>query len=378
MTNESSKDIDYNKYMKRISSEDLPVYKPELGQREIELLGEVINSNWISEGRFTRKFESELSKISGKKYALCFCNATAAIVTGMKALGIGSGDQVIVPSFSHSADPNSISAVNATPIFADVNYHTMCLNVEEIKRVLTNKTKAVLYVSAYGNTDDLDEISEFCGRHNLLLINDCAPALGGLYRGKPISSYGDFSVFSFFADKTITTGEGGVMLTNNKELIRRSNIYKHDGRRERGIDLIEERGFNYRITEMQSALGVAQMERLEYFIKRKTEILQYYKSKFSDSKRFRVFDFNKEADAVPHRVVLFTQDASALISHLVAKGIGARTLFIPMHSQPCYSVDTEFVNSQRLYSEGLELPSYPSLKNSEIDYIATVIQSHDR
>jgi len=288
--------MSYQEYMSRVSKEKIPCYEPSLGKEEIELLTDVINRNWLSENKYTREFENQLSKICQRKYAISFSNATASLIIGMKSLGIKEGDEVIVPSLSHSADPNSISATGATPVFADVDETTLCLSVNTIDAVKTDKTKAIMLVSAYGNTADLDEIESYAKKNNLFLINDCAPALFGFYKNKSIASYGDFSVLSFFADKTITTGEGGMLLSDNLDLINECNMYKHDGRKERGVDIIERKGYNFRTTELQSAVGVAQLKKADYFVRRKKEILKKYTEKLSTIKEVEVFKFNNKGD----------------------------------------------------------------------------------
>lgn len=372
--NIDSKNESYKDYMDRIYNEKIPAYEPELGNEELMLLEDVIKSNWISEGKYVRKFEEMLRITCEREYALAFNNCTAALITGMKSMGIGLGDDVIVPSLVHSADPNSISATGANPVFAEIDENTLCLSSKTIENAKTKYTKAVLYVSLYGNTSDLEEITKYCKQNNLILVNDCAPALFSKYKNKQIASYGDFSTLSFFSDKTITTGEGGMLLTNNVELIRESNIYKHDGRKERGVDVIDRRGFNYRLTELQAAVGVAQLGKSERFIKRKKENQQLYNSFLKDVKQVRVFNFASEGEIVPHRNILLVPKASDLIVHLVENGVGARTLFKPMHSQPCYNRTNEFQITEKLYKTGVCLPSAPSLTNDNIEYICQLIK----
>ena len=292
----------YKEYMNRIGKEKIPCYEPLLGQEELNNLKTVIESGWLSEGSFTRLFEDRLSKLCSRKYALSLSNATAAMIVGIKALGICEGDEIIVPAFSHPADPNAIAQAGAKPVFADVNEKTMCLDIENVKKCITSKTKAILYISVYGNVGDIDNFSKFAKDSNLFLINDCAPALGGKYKNKSIASYGDFSVLSFFADKTITTGEGGMLLTDNPKIIEESNIYKHDGRRERGHDLIERLGYNFRVTEMQSAIGCAQLNKLDEFLERKIEIYNNYKEKLQSNKHVKLFNFSELADIAASQI----------------------------------------------------------------------------
>lgn len=374
MVKEDAKSQSYAAYMARVSDEQIPVYRPSMDNNEIDNLKQVVNSNWISEGEFTRSFESQLAEICDRKYALAFSNATAALISGMKSVGIGKDSRVVVPSFAHSADPNSISATGSEPVFADVNKDTMCLSVDEIDKVIDENVKAVLFISAYGNAEGIDEVQEYCKDKNLVLINDSAPALFGEYKNKPIASYGDFSVLSFFADKTITTGEGGMLLTNQNKIIMECNIYKHDGRKERGHDLIERRGYNFRLTEFQSAVGVAQLSKGPYFAKKKKEILKNYISKIDNMSEINIFNFGD--DIVPHRIVAITDKSEKLIDYLVSNGIGARTLFKPMHSQPCYGISHSYPNSELLFEKGLELPSYPDLTDIQIDYICNTIKEY--
>lgn len=363
----------YKEYMERVGKEKIPCYEPLVGKEEIENLTSVIESGWLSEGRFTRLFEDKLSILCSRKFALSFSNATAAMIVGMKALGIGEGDEVIVPAFAHPADPNAIAQTGAKPIFADVNENTLCLDISSVESLITKKTKAILYISVYGNVGNIEEFSKFAEDKKLFLINDCAPALGGKYKKKSIASYGDFSVLSFFADKTITTGEGGMLLTDNPEIIEESNIYKHDGRRERGHDLIERLGYNFRVTEMQSAIGCAQLKKLDKFINRKLEIYERYQMNLNLNKKVKLFVFNNDGQINPHRMIIMVEDSSKLISYLSSEGIGVRTLFVPMHSQPIYNQEGHFPVSDKLFKTGVCLPSAPSLSDDKVDFICEKI-----
>lgn len=364
----------YQAYKNRVDRETIPCYEPSIGKEELGLVADVIKRNWLSENKYTREFERRLAKVCKKRHSVAFANATAALISGMKALGIKEGDEVIVPSFSHSADPNSISNSGATPVFVDVDPATMCLTKQIIEKAVTSKTKAILYVAAYGNVSDLDAIESYAKSKKIFLINDSAPALFGIYKKKPIASYGDFSVLSFFADKTITTGEGGMLLSDNISLINKANIYKHDGRRERGVDVIEYKGYNFRITELQTAVGVAQLKKAAYFIKRKKEILRYYIKKLSDVSGVRVFNFNSNGNTVPHRVIIFVPNAKNLITYLTSLGIGVRGMFMPMHSMPAYNKKGDFPNTQEIFKTGVCLPSAPSLTDKNIEFICQSIK----
>ncbi len=369
------KKFNYSKYISRINKEKIPCYEPSVGSNEIKNLKEVINSGWLSEKKFTRKFENFISKYCNRKHSLAFSNATSAMIVGMKALGIKNGDEVIVPSFSHSADANSISATGAKPIFAEVSMKSMCLTLDQIKKKISKRTKAILYVAVYGNADEIDLIENYCKKKKLFLIVDAAAALGSKFKKKHISKYGIFSVHSFFSDKTITTGEGGMLLTDSNKLLKICNYYKHDGRKERGEDTIKISGYNFRFTELQAAVGLAQTKKLNSFISRKKEIYKKYEKKLEKVKQIKVFNYSKFCDPVPHRIVILTKTKSSLLRKFLNKaGIGVRSLFMPMHRQPIYNIKRKFKNSEILYSTGVCLPSAPSLKDKEINYVCNKIK----
>ena len=371
------KKLTYLKYINRIKKEKIPCYEPMVGKSEIHNLKKVINSGWLSEKKFTRDFEKFLANYCDRKYSLAFTNATSAMIVGMKALGITHGDEVIVPSFSHSADANSISATGAKPIFTEVSIKSMCLTLSQIKKSITKKTKAILYVAVYGNADELDSIEKFCKKNKLFLIVDAAAALGSTYKKKHISSYGIFSVHSFFSDKTITTGEGGMLLTDNSKLLKICNYYKHDGRKERGEDTIEIVGYNFRFTELQAAVGMAQTKKLSSFISKKKEIYKKYKNKLIKINQLNLFEYSEFCNSVPHRIVVFTKTKSqsrSLRKLLNQNGIGVRQLFIPMHRQPIYNLNKKFKNSEILFDTGICLPSAPTLKDRDLNFICNKIK----
>lgn len=365
---------EYINYMKRISKEALPAYEPSFGDEEKKNVLEVIESGWISEGKFCRECEDFLKKFSDRKEALITNNGTAALIIGMLSLGINVNDDVIVPSLSHAADPNSISAIGANPIFADIDKSSLCMSVKNIENVITKKTKAILYVCAYGSADNLEEINKFAKKNKLFLIIDAAPAIGSEFNNRPIASYGDISMLSFFADKTVTMGEGGMLLSDDKEIIEVANIYKHDGRRERGHDLIERKGFNFRITELQAAVGIAQLDRIKKTIIQKQKVRSKYKELLSLSNNIRIFEPKLLSKYNPHRFIVFVNNAKNTINKLNKKGIGARSMFHPMHNQPLYKTHGVFPNTESIFNHGICLPSAPNLTDQNIEYISDILQ----
>lgn len=362
--------------MARVRTERIPCYEPLVGDAELRNLEHVLTRNWLSEDTYTRTFEGRLAALCERRFAVACTNATSAMIAGMRGLGLRATDEVVVPSLSHPADPNAIAAAGATPVFADVDETSLCLSPETIDAVRTPRTRAVLLVDLYGNAPDLDALTTYAREHHLFLMNDCAAALAGTFRRRPIASYGTFSALSFFADKTITTGEGGMFLTDDEALMREFNLYKHDGRQERGNDIIERRGYNFRMTELQAAVGVAQLDRLPFFLRRKSEILARYLTLLAGVSGVRVFAFNPEGDVVPHRVLIFVPDADALVAHVSAHGVGVRKLFMPMHGQPCYGATGPFPVTSRLSETGVCLPSAPSLTEEQIAFTCETIRHY--
>ena len=365
---------EYADYMKRISKEAIPAYEPSFGEEEKKNILEVVKSGWISEGKFCRECENFIKDFCDRKEALITNNGTAALIIGMLSLGIKQDDDIIVPSLSHAADPNSISSIAANPIFADVEKNSLCMSVDNIKKVITKKTKAILYVCAYGSVDNLKEIDDFAKSNNLFLIIDAAPAIGSEFNNRPIASYGDISMLSFFADKTVTMGEGGMLLSNDKEIIDEANIYKHDGRRERGHDLIERKGFNFRITELQAAIGIAQLNRIKQTIKNKQSVRNTYKELLETNADIKIFEPKFVSKYNPHRFIVFVEDAKNTIINLNENGIGARSMFHPMHNQPLYKTIGDFPNTESIFKHGVCLPSAPNLTKENIKFIVDILK----
>lgn len=365
------KETRYVEYIRRISSEGIPAYEPSFRGSELMYLKEVIDSGWISEGRFCRLFESSIAKYVSRTYANITSCGTAALVMGMKAIGLQEGDEVIVPTLSHSADPNSIASIGCKPVFCDIDPKTLCIDESDIIRKITPRTKAFFHVAAYGNYGNLAALEEIAKSHRIAFINDCAPALCSTYKSKPLASFGDFSILSFFSDKTITTGEGGMLLSDNSGLMEKANIYKHDGRRERGHDLIEAIGYNFRITEMQAAIGVAQFEQLSTILNKKNSVYLKYLDRMRDVKNARLFEY--KIGAVPHRIIIECEDAVNLIKYLNANGVGARSLFHLMHSQPVYNLNQRFEFSEKAFVKYVCLPSAPTLTDDAIDSICSLV-----
>lgn len=239
-----------------------PVYQPSLGDKEKENVIECLNSTWISsKGKFIAQFENSFSKYIGVKHAVAVSNGTVALHLALLSLGIGEGDEVIVPSFTYIASVNAIKYTCAKPVFVDSDPITWQIDPEKIEEKITTKTKAIMTVHLYGHPCEMDKIKKIAAKHKLYIIEDCAEAFGSLYKGKHVGTIGDIYTFSFFGNKTITTGEDGIVVTNDPSLNEKVIHLKGQGlakNREYYHDII---GYNYRMTNICAAIGCAQLER---------------------------------------------------------------------------------------------------------------------
>jgi perosamine synthetase len=351
-----------------------PVYTPSLKGNEKKYVNECLDTTWISSrGKFISSFEKAYSNYIGVEYASAVSNGTVALHLASLALGIGPGDEVILPTFTFVATANALLYIGATPVFVDSLRDTWQADPADIERKITSKTKAIILVHLYGHACNMDAIIPICKRNNLLLIEDCAEAIGSLYKNKPIGSFGDIATFSFFGNKTITTGEGGMVLSNSKELIDKVNHYKSQCMTNTAYwhDLL---GFNYRMTNICAAIGLAQLERIDEIINRKIGIADLYRKLFKNSK-IEFHAFNKDVFHTYWMCSILLPSAEKrdlLRQYLYKNSIDSRPLFFPIHTMPYFQkyAKGEFPVVTDISTRGINLPSYPDLSDDDVIFIA--------
>lgn len=360
-------------------SKPIPVNTPLLQGNELKYLTECIETGWISsEGPFIAQFEQKLSSEVGRKHGIAVSNGSAALDIAVKALGLGKGDEVILPAFTIISPAQSIVTAGATPVLVETDPETWNMDVHQIESRITSKTKAILVVHIYGFPVDMDPVLELCKKYNLFLIEDAAEMHGQTYKGQKCGSFGDISTFSFYPNKHITTGEGGMVLCNNDDLAERCrklrNLAFEPGRR----FVHKEIGWNYRMTNLQAALGLAQLERLEQHIIRKREIGKRY---LDGLKTLEGFELPKEK--MPYADNIFwifgligdsQERTEQMIGSLTDKKIGTRPFFWCMHEQPVFQQMGLFQNerypqAERIARNGFYIPSGLGLTNEEIDIV---------
>lgn len=363
----------------------IPVNEPLLDGNEKIYLNECIDTGWISsEGPFIKRFEQSLAARMHRQHAVAVTNGTAAIDAVIEALGFGPGDEVIMPTFTIISCIAQIVRSGATPVLVDCDPVTWNMDVSQIEAKITSKTKAVMVVHIYGLPVDMDPVLDICHRHGLKLIEDAAEMIGQTYRGKPCGSFGDVSTLSFYPNKHITTGEGGMILTNNIALAEnfrelRNLCFKPPRR------FIHERlGWNLRMTNLQAALGVAQMERLDEFLVKKRSIGALYNELLKHLPGVQLpraqTDFAENIYWVYGLVIDESLgDAESIMAALAEVGIGTRPFFYPMHQQPVlremglFSGES-YPNAERLYRQGFYLPSGLSLTHEQIVEVASQVR----
>jgi perosamine synthetase len=348
---------------------NVPQFKSFIDKEDYRALEGVFENNYIAEGPFSKKFHDELLDIIGAKYGVFASNGTLALYLALKAIGIKPGDEVIVQNTTFIASANAVEMVGAKPIFVDVVSHDD-LSIDLEKIVLTSKTKAIMICHLFGTAcSNTKEVKKYCESNNILLVEDAAQALAITdLSGKHCGTFGKVGTFSFYADKTITTGEGGFVVTDDKKVYEKMLFLRNQGRKNSGTFIHPEIGYNFRITDMQGALGLSQLKKLPYIIKEKQKLYNKYFDKLKDHVDFLAINSNFKH--VPFRVVVFVSNAEKTIELMGGKGIEGRSVFFPLNKQPCYdSNDDLFEESEKCYKKGICLPTWVGLSDDAINHV---------
>src|SRR4030042_162323 len=364
----------------------MPVAEPSLGNKELNNVVEAVKSGWISSiGKFIGRFEQKFARYCNFKYGVATSNGTAALHLSLAALGIKEDDEVIVPVLTFIATANVVRYVGAKPVFVDIHPDYWCIDPEKIEEKITSKTKAIIPVHLYGHPCDIDPILKIAKKYNLFVIEDAAEAHGAEYKGEKVGSFGDISCFSFYGNKIITTGEGGMCVTNNKKLAEEMIILRDHGMNPRKRYWYDVIGFNYRMTNMQAALGMAQLERIDQFIKKKREIAKWYEGELKELVKKKLIILHPEMSWAKcvywmYSILVenkFNLSRNQLMDELGNRGIGTRPFFYPIHFMPPYkklAID-KYPIAVDLAKRGINLPSSMTLKKNEVSFIASIIKT---
>jgi perosamine synthetase len=357
----------------------IPIYQPTLDGNEKKYVNECLDTSWISSrGEFIPRFENDFRKFIGVEHATAVSNGTVALHLAIVTLGIGPGDEVIVPSFTYIASVSTIAITGATPVFVDSLEDTWQMDPQDVKRKITIHTKAIMAVHLYGHPCEMDELVRIAKGNNLFLIEDCAEAFGSTYKKKHVGTFGDLATFSFYGNKTITTGEGGMVVTNDETLYDRAYHLKMHGLakyRQYWHDVL---GFNYRMTNICAAIGLAQIEKANEKILKKRQIAKWY----NDALKDLPVKHHGEYGEVFHSYWMYSilvespKIREDLREYLKDGGIETRPTFFPVHTMPMFSHKFQKLPvAEYLGWHGINMPSWPGLSQDKIEFIAEEISN---
>ncbi|MBP5609146.1 MAG: DegT/DnrJ/EryC1/StrS family aminotransferase [Lachnospiraceae bacterium] len=367
-------------------SDFIPVNEPLLNGNEKKYLCECIDTGWISsEGPFVKEFEEKMSATVGRKYGIAVSNGTAALEVAVQALKLKEGDEVILPAFTIISCAEAIVRCGAKPVLVDCDPYTYNICAEDVKKKITSRTKALMVVHLYGLPVDMDPILKLAQEHGLKIIEDAAEMHGQTYKGRHCGSFGDISIFSFYPNKHVTTGEGGMVVTDDEELAERCRSIRNLCFQKKKRYVHEELSGNFRFTNLQAAVGLAQLERLDEFVNRKREMGAFYTEGLKDVKGLQLpiteTEYAKNIYWV-YGIVLKDSvgiDNEEMQKRLAAKGIGTRTFFWCMHEQPVFQEmglfkDERYPVAEKLARRGFYIPSGLALTKEQMSTVVKAVK----
>lgn len=364
----------------------IPVNEPLLNGNEKKYLMECIDTGWISsEGPFIKKFEEQMAERVQRKYAVAVSNGTAALEIAIRALEITEGDEVILPTFTIISCAAAVVKAGAISVFVDCDINNWNMAVTQIEEKITSKTRAIMVVHIYGLPTDMDPVLELAKKYNLYVIEDAAEMHGQMYKGQPCGGFGDISIFSFYPNKHITTGEGGMILTNNPSIAERCESLRNLCFKPERRFVHDEIGFNYRMTNMQAAIGLAQLEQLDKFVEKKREMGALYTELLQDVPGLQLPVIKTDyAENIYWVFAIVLNDelnitVDKVVSELAAEGIGTRPFFWPMHEQPIFEKmgflnEESFPNAEKIARRGFYIPSGLNLSQDQIHNVANALR----
>lgn len=358
----------------------IPVSEPNLCGNEEKYVLDCLRSTWISSrGAYISKFEGLFAEYVGVKHAITSTNGTTALHLVLLAANIGPGDEVIIPTLTYVASANAVRYVAADPVFVDCDPVYWNMSIENVEKAITPRTRAVMAVHLYGSPVDMGPLRELCRRHGLLLLEDAAEALGTKYMGVKAGKLGDLAAFSFFGNKTMTTGEGGMVTTDDDEMAERIRQLKNQGQSPTRTYWHDVVGYNYRMTNLQAAVGLAQLENLDMFVGRKRENAAWYRRYLSNPE----IQHSEEKAETVHSFWMYSillkgavgRHRDELVASLKHKGVETRTFFYPIHTLPMYCEQPEgaFPVAEDVAARGINLPSSTKLTEEDVVYVCNQI-----
>lgn len=356
----------------------IPISQPSITQKEIDYVTDAIKSGWVSSlGKYIDLFEEKFASYCGTKYAVAASNGTTALHLVLVSLGIKADDEIIIPDLTFIATGNAVKYIGAKVITVDVDEDTLCISPEAIRKAISSKTKAIIPVHLNGHPANMEEINKIAKENNLFVVEDAAEAHGAEFNGQKVGSLSNAGIFSFYGNKIITSGEGGMITTNSKELYKKMRYLRDHAMSKDKKYWHTEVGFNYRMTNLQAALGVAQFERIDEILLKRKELFEYYQERLKNVQGIKL---NHEASWAKNVYWLISIEIDGyiesqrdeFIQKLKTKNIDSRPYFYPLSDMPMYeNADTPMTH--KVYQRGLFLPSYFDITKDEVNYICKEI-----
>ncbi|MBI2020928.1 DegT/DnrJ/EryC1/StrS family aminotransferase [Candidatus Giovannonibacteria bacterium] len=355
----------------------IPWWQPQVENEDLEFVKGAFERNYVNEGVLASEFEKKIAELVGARYAVATTSGTVSIFLVLKALGVGSGDEVIVPDATFIATANAAELCGARPVFVDINERDLNISTEAFERAITSKTKAVVPVHVTGRACDMETILDIARKNKIFVVEDAAEALGSKYKGKFLGTWGDAGCFSFSANKTISTAQGGMIVTNNGALASKIRALKDQGRTIKGTggdDLHSSVGYNFKYTDIQAALGLGQLTHFERRAARMKRNYKMYSDNLKNIKDVRVFPSNPEE--LPQWTDIICPRRDELAEHLKKQNIDCRKYWHPIHKQSAYpQPDDKFPVSTRVLPKSLWLPSAFTLTDEDVNFVSNEIKS---
>ncbi len=357
----------------------IPVAEPLLAGNELEYVTDCVKTGWVSSlGKYVRDFESQFAAYCDTGYGIATFNGTVALHLLAVTINLGPGDEVIMPSLTYVATANSVRYTGATPVFVDSERDTWNIDPDRVAAAITPRTKAIMAVHLYGHPADMDALRAVADAHNLLLLEDAAEAHGAIYKGQRVGGLSDAAIFSFYGNKIITTGEGGIIVTNNQEWAERAFFLENQGRYSDNPYWHPEVAYNYRMTNIQAALGLAQLERIDDMIAIRRRNARHYNRRLAEAPGLTLPPEKEWAKNVywMYSVVVeddFGMDRDEIRAKLRSAGIDTRPFFYPVHTLPMYNTGQSLPTAEELGRRGINLPSGATLTPDQIDFVCDTL-----
>lgn len=359
----------------------IPISRPSITEKEINYVTDAVKSTWVSSlGKYIDEFETGFAQFCDAKYGIALMNGTVALQLALEVCGVKAGDEVIIPDLSFIATANAVLYNGGVPIFVDVDPLTYCLDPGKIEAAITPRTKAILPVHLYGHPADMVRIIAIANEYNLKVIEDAAEAHGATINGRKVGSWGDCAIFSFYGNKNITTGEGGMITTNDQEIYERCHFLRDHAMSKEKRYWHPEKGYNFRMTNIQAALGCAQLERIQDILKDRVRIHGAYLNELKDVECITLNQTEQWALnsywLIIARIEGYNEiKRDTLIQRLKERGVDSRPFFYPMSNMPYLNTAVNNPVTSKVYQEGINLPTFFDLTNEEIKYICYTLKS---